>query len=278
VSRAALVLVATPIGNLGDLSPRALQELSDADVICCEDSRRTGKLLELAGVRDRPKLLVVNDHNEAGRSTDVVERLDGGERVVVVSDAGVPGISDPGERLVAAAVRAGHEVVVVPGPSAGISALVGSGLPTGRHVFEGFLPRKGRARSERLAELAAEARTVVLYESPHRLAATLGDLAVAFGSSRRVAVAREITKLHEEFWRGPLEEAAEWAGANKPKGEIVIVLDGAPKPPAATDSQLVEALTAALGAGQTKRDAAAEVATRFSVSKRRAYALATALG
>ncbi len=276
--RAALVLVGTPIGNLGDLSPRAFEELSGADVICCEDSRRTGKLLELAGVVNRPRLLVVNDHTEVARRREVVDRLDRGERVVVVSDAGMPGISDPGERLVAAAVRAGHRIEVVPGPSAGVAALVGSGLPTGRYVFEGFLPRKGRARTERLAALAVEERTIVVYESPHRVADTLADLGAAFGPNRRVVVAREITKLHEEFWRGSLEGAVQWAMSENPRGEIVLVVDGAPRRVGATDAELVEALTAAVAAGDSTRDAAAGVAANFGVPKRRVYDLALGLG
>src|SRR5690606_1267921 len=222
----ALVLVATPIGNLRDLSPRAADELAGADVVCCEDTRRTGKLLSLAGIERRP-LVVVNEHTEARETPRVLERLARGQRVVLVSDAGIPGVSDPGERLVAAAVRAGHTVEVVPGPSAALAALVVSGLPTGRFVFEGFLPRKGPARRERIAAVAAEPRTIVLYEAPHRLARTLADLAAACGAERRVAIARELTKLHEEVWRGTLGDAVAWVGEREPPGEIVVVLEGA---------------------------------------------------
>src|SRR5436309_5422521 len=188
----ALVLVATPIGNLSDLSPRAVEALRTADAICCEDSRRTGRLLEHAGVERRAPFLVVNDHTEAARIGEVLVRLGRGERIAVVTDAGTPGISDPGERLVRAAIATGHAVEVVPGPSAAIAALVASGLPTGRFVFEGFLPRKGSGRTARVTELGAETRTVVLYEAPHRLARTLADLAGACGPDRRVAVAREL--------------------------------------------------------------------------------------
>lgn len=202
----SLVLVGTPIGNMGDLSPRAARELAAADVIACEDSRRTGRLLELAGLARRP-MLVINDHTEGARTGEVLARLGSGERVAVVTDAGMPGISDPGERLVRAAAAAGFRVEVVPGPSALLAALVASGLPTGRFAFEGFLARKGSARRERLDELAGEQRTVVLFEAPHRLARTLADLAQAFGGDRRVAVCRELTKLHEEIWRGSLAEA-----------------------------------------------------------------------
>jgi 16S rRNA (cytidine1402-2'-O)-methyltransferase len=273
----ALVLVATPIGNLGDLSPRAVEALAGADAIACEDTRRTGRLLQHAGVTDRPPLLVVNDHTEARRVHEVLERLARGERVAVVTDAGMPGISDPGERLVAAAAEAGHVVEVVPGPSAAIAALVASGLPTARFVFEGFLARKGSGRSERLAELAGERRTVVLYEAPHRLAATLADLAAAFGGDRRVAVARELTKLHEEIWRGTLADAATWAAEASPKGEMVLVVDGADDAPPAGDEAVVAALRERLAAGASTRDAVAEVSALLGVSKRRAYDLANAL-
>jgi 16S rRNA (cytidine1402-2'-O)-methyltransferase len=271
----ALVLVATPIGNLGDLSPRAVQELAEADVVACEDSRRTGRLLQHAGVRAR-SLITVNDHTEAAAVGEVVRRLDAGQRVVVVTDAGTPGISDPGERLVRAAVRAGHEVVVVPGPSAVVAALVASGLPTARFVFEGFLPRKGGARAQRLSTLAVEPRTVVLYEAPHRIARTLADLAAAFGPDRRVAVARELTKLHEEIWRGSLGEAIDWAAAGPP-GEMVVVVEGAPEPASAGDDAVIAALRSELDAGGSARDAAAAVSEGLGVPKRRVYELATAL-
>ncbi len=270
-----LVLVATPIGNLGDLSPRAVSALSDADAICCEDTRRTGRLLQHAGV-PRPPLVVVNDHTEAREVPGVLRRLDRGQRVAVVSDAGIPGVSDPGERLVRAAVNAGHVVEVVPGPSAALAALVVSGLPTGRFAFEGFLPRKGSARTSRLAAVAAERRTVVLYEAPHRVARTLADLVGVCGVARRVAVVRELTKLHEEVWRGTLADAAAWAVERQPPGEIVIVLDGAPEPPPPGDDALVSALRDEIASGASARDAAAAVAETFGVPRRRAYDLAIA--
>ena len=274
---AALVLIGTPIGNLGDLSPRAVEELASASVICCEDTRRTGKLLAHAGI-ERPDLMVVNDHNESSRRSEVVRRIEQGERVAVVTDAGMPGISDPGERLVSAVVRAGLTVEVVPGPSAGVAALVGSGLPTGRYVFEGFLPRKAGARAERLAELVGERRTLVFYEAPHRVDKTLADLADAFGPDRRVVVARELTKLYEEFWRGSLAEAAAWASETPPRGEIAIVLDGAPAPAAPTDDDVSAELRRLLDAGTSTRDAAADVASRFGLAKKRVYNLALELG
>lgn len=271
-----LVLVGTPIGNLGDLAPRAVEALRSADAICCEDTRRTGRLLEHAGVQ-RPPLVVLNEHSEAREVPGVVARLRRGERVAVVSDAGMPGISDPGERLVRAVVAAGHPVEVVPGPSAVLAALVTSGLPAGRFVFEGFLPRKGSGRAERLATVAAEPRTVVLYEAPHRLARTIADLADACGADRRVAVARELTKLHEEVWRGRLGDAVAWVGAAAPRGEIVLVLEGAPAAEPPDDDALVGALRDELAAGATARDAARAVAARLDVPRRRVYDLATRL-
>jgi 16S rRNA (cytidine1402-2'-O)-methyltransferase len=269
-----LVLVGTPIGNLGDLSPRAAVELATADVVCCEDTRRTGRLFQLAGIERRGKLVRVDDHTEDQRARDVIGWLSAGQRVVVVTDAGMPGVADPGERLVAAAVAAGHDVEVVPGPSASIAGLVASGLPTGRWVFEGFLPRKGSARTERLAELAAERRTIVLYESPHRAARTLADLAAALGADRRVAVARELTKLHEEVRRSTLAAAAADAAGHEPVGELVLVVEGAPPPPDASDADIEAAVVAALAAGASARDAAAQVAAALGVPRRRAYEVA----
>lgn len=272
----ALVLIGTPIGNLGDLSPRAVEELAKADVVACEDSRRTGRLLQHAGVRAR-ELLVVNDHNEAQRVGEVLGRLARGERVAVVSDAGMPGISDPGERLVRSAARDGHTIEVVPGPSAAIAALVASGLPTARFVFEGFLSRKVGARRRRLAELVDDERTLVFYEAPHRLAATLADLSAVLGPRRQVAVARELTKLHEEVWRGHLDEATAWAAETPPRGEIALVVQGAsPAGPAGADD-VEAAVQARLDAGDSARDAAATVSAELGVPKRQAYDIANRL-
>jgi 16S rRNA (cytidine1402-2'-O)-methyltransferase len=270
-----LVLVGTPIGNLGDLSPRAVEALAAADAICCEDTRRTGRLLQHAGIERRP-LVVVNDHTEVAAIAGVLDRLARSERVAVVTDAGMPGISDPGERLVRAAVDAGHTVEVIPGPSAAVTALVASGLPAGRYAFEGFLPRKGAGRSARLHEIAAERRTTVLYEAPHRVARTLADLAAACGPDRRVAVARELTKLHEEVWRGSLTDSLDWA-ADGVRGELVLVLDGAPAPDPATEGAIEAAVQARLDAGDSARDAAGHVAATLGVAKRRAYDVALRL-
>ncbi len=271
-----LVLIGTPIGNLGDLSPRAVEELARADVVACEDSRRTGRLLRHAGIRAR-ELLVVNDHSESRQVAGVLDRLARGQRVAVVTDAGMPGISDPGERLVRAAARDGHVVEVVPGPSALVAAVVTSGLPAGRFCFEGFLPRKGGGRRERLAALADEPRTLVLYEAPHRLAATLADLADSLGPWRRVAVARELTKLHEEVWRGRLDDAAAWATETPPRGELVLVVEGAPPPAPAGEDELEAAVARRLAAGDSAKDAAAAAAADLGVPKRRAYEVAVRL-
>lgn len=271
-----LILVGTPIGNLSDLAPRGAAALGTADAICCEDTRRTGRLLQHAGVARRP-LIVVNDHTEADAVAGVLERLARGERVVVITDAGMPGISDPGERLVSAAIDAGHPVEVVPGPSAAVTALVVSGLPAGRFVFEGFLPRKGSGRGARLVEVAAERRTVVLYEAPHRLARTLADLAGACGDERLVAIGRELTKLHEETWRGTLADAVRWVADHAPRGEIVVVVEGAPDRADPTGDDIDAAVRAELAAGASARDAAAAVAARLGVPKRTAYARAADL-
>lgn len=274
----ALVLVGTPIGNMGDLAPRAIETLASVDVICCEDTRRTGRLLQHAGVdRGGRRLVVINEHTEAQAVPRVLGWLGSGQRVAVVSDAGMPGISDPGERLVRAAVDAGHPVEVVPGPSAALAALVVSGLPTGRFVFEGFLPRKGSGRSERLRVLAREPRTALLYESPHRLVRTLTDLAETGGGDRQVAVGRELTKLYEQVWRGTLRDAVTWATERTPPGEVVLVLAGAPDEGPPDDDAVRRALAEALAHGASVKDAATQVAGDLGVPRRRAYDLAVRL-
>lgn len=269
-----LVIVGTPIGNLADLSPRAIDTLRAAAVVACEDTRRTGRLLAAAGVSS-PDYVVVNEHTEQMAAKDLVARIRRGAVVALVSDAGMPAVSDPGAAVVEAVVAAQLPVDVVPGPSAATTALAGSGLPSGRWVFEGFLPRKGAARSDRLAEVAAERRTAVLYEAPHRLARTLHDLAELCDHDRRLVLGRELTKLHEEFIRGTLGELRDWADENEPKGEFVLVLGAASAPPEATDEDLLVALGEATAKGSSTRDAVAEVTERFAVSKRRVYALAT---
>lgn len=268
----SLVLVGTPIGNLGDLAARAVAELRAADLVCCEDTRRTGLLLARLGLGD-VKLRRVDRHTEAASAAAVCGLLAAGRRVVLVSDAGMPAVSDPGARLVASCARAGHAVTVVPGPSACLAALAVSGFEAGRHVFEGFLPRKGAARAERLAEIAAERRTVVIFESPHRLHVCLGDLAAACGASRRAVVARELTKLHEEVRRGTLQELAE-SPQRPERGEVVIVVEGAAR--RADDPGDADLLSSAQGMiveGVSRRDAAARTAALHGVARRRVYEL-----
>lgn len=271
------MLVATPIGNLGDIGDRARRELVDADVVACEDTRRAGRLFQLLGLVP-PPLVRLDAHTESSRADGLVERAQRGERVVVVTDAGSPGISDPGERLVAAAVAAGVAVIVVPGPAALIAALTGSGLATGRFCFEGFLPRRGSARRVLLDALATESRTVVLYESPHRLAATLAELAGSLGAERRVVVARELTKWHEEWWRGALADGAAWAAGVTVRGEVVVVIEGAAPPPPLDPEDLAAAVDAELAAGRSVRDVSQIVALRFGISRRAVYELALSRG
>lgn len=265
-----LVLVGTPIGNLGDLTPRAVRVLAAADVVCCEDTRHSRKLLTHAGVRAE-RLVAVHEHNEQEQAEAIVCWLAEGKVVAVITDAGLPGISDPGERLVRAAADAGHVIEVVPGPSAAVAGLVVSGLPAARFCFEGFLPRKGTDRARRLAAVAAEERTTVLFEAPHRLAATLAELARACGGDRPCSVARELTKLHEEVWRGTLAVAADRAAERTPRGEHVVVVGGAP-PADVSDEEVGAAVAEARAAGLSARDAAAEVAVRLGVARNRAYA------
>jgi 16S rRNA (cytidine1402-2'-O)-methyltransferase len=216
--------VATPIGNLGDLSPRAATALAAADFIYCEDTRRTLKLLNHASITG-PRLVSHHRFNEAATTAAAIERLRAGATIALVTDAGTPLVSDPGGRLVRAALAEGFEVEAVPGPSAALTALVVSGLATDRWCFEGFIPRQGRQRAERLAAVAGEAdRAVVIFESPYRVQRLLDDLVAVCGAERPVAVCRELTKLYEEVWRGGLGQAAERAKVTKARGEYVLVL------------------------------------------------------
>ncbi|MYB09834.1 MAG: 16S rRNA (cytidine(1402)-2'-O)-methyltransferase [Acidimicrobiia bacterium] len=265
-----LVLVATPIGNLGDLSPRAVEALADADVVACEDTRRTGKLLAHAGV-SAPRLLVVNEHTEKASAAEIADLIVAGNMVALVTDAGTPAVSDPGAKVVQAVLKVGAEVEAVPGPSAALSALVVSGLPTGRFCFEGFLPKKGRHRTDRLHALAVEPRTMVLFEAPHRLARTLGDLASALGGDRAIAIVREQTKLHEEVWRGTLADAVAQVGESEPRGEYVLVVAGCPDPAPPSVTQIKAALEEMMAGGLSRRDAAAAVAADLGVSRRAVY-------
>jgi 16S rRNA (cytidine1402-2'-O)-methyltransferase len=269
----SLVLVATPIGNLGDMTQRAIEALQSADIICCEDTRHSGKLLAHFGVSGK-KLIVINEHTEYDAREEIVSLVTSGSTVALVTDAGTPGISDPGERLVVAVVEAGGNVTAVPGASALTMALVISGLPTSRFVFEGFLPRSGAERTDRLAMTTTESRTIVLYEAPHRLAKTLSDLTTACGAMRRVVLARELTKLHEQIWRGTLQDANMLVAATEPRGEYVIIIEPAKPPAPPTDEELVAAIKAEIAKGVSRKDSAARVSARFGVAKRTVYELA----
>ncbi len=273
------MLVGTPIGNLGDLSPRASATLGAADVIFCEDTRRTRKLLSAAGI-PAPRLLAMHQHNEAASSAYAVELAQGGATVAVVTDAGMPGISDPGARVVRAAAEADVMVEVVPGPSASLTALVASGLPAEPFCFEGFLPRRGPGREARLRQLAARECTTVLYEAPHRVVRTLADLARACGPERRMAVGRELTKLHEELWRGTLGAALRWAAGGEPRGEWVLVVGGAEGSisEVPSDAAVLDALRTHVNHGADRRQAVAGVAAELRLPKRQVYQLALTLG
>jgi len=262
-----LFLVGTPIGNLGDLTERARETLADADLVAAEDTRRTGKLLAHLGIEAR--MVSLFEGNERERTERLLEDLRGGARVALVSDAGMPSVSDPGFRLVRACAAEGIDVTVVPGPSAVTAALAVSGLPTDRWVFEGFLPRRAGERQARLRELAAEPRTVVLFESPRRLVATLREVLEELGD-REVAVARELTKLHEGVLRGRVSEVLDALGDTEPKGEVVVVLEGA-EPAAAPLEELVAEARALVDEGMRKRDAATVVAGRRGGSANAIY-------
>jgi 16S rRNA (cytidine1402-2'-O)-methyltransferase len=266
-----LVLAATPIGRVEDASPRLAAELAGADVVAAEDTRRLRRLTTALGIELQGRVVSYFEGNERARTPMLVEALVAGERVVLVTDAGMPGVSDPGYRLVAAAVERDVTVTSVPGPSAALSALAVSGLPVDRFCFEGFLPRKVGERARRLVSLAEEQRTMVFFEAPHRTPATLAAMAEAFGGERRGAVCRELTKTHEEVRRGPLAELAD-AMAEGVRGEVTVVVAGAEAPEAVTDPATLVALVAQEEAeGVSRRDAVVEVARRSGVPKRVVY-------
>ena len=274
--RGQLVLVATPIGNLGDLSPRAKEVLATADLICCEDTRRTRALLTAMDIRaggpGGDRLLSLHGHNEASRVAQVVACVAGGGTVAVVSDAGMPGISDPGALLAAAMATAGETVSVVPGPSSVLAALVVSGLPTDRFCVEGFLPRKGAERRERVIALMADRRTTVVLEAPGRVAATLADLAAVDGE-RPVAVVRELTKVHEEVWRGSLAQGVDLFTQQAPRGEVVVVIGGAPPAGPVSEEEIESAvrLALSLSTGGGPRQIADALSAELGVARRRVY-------
>ncbi len=266
-----IVLAATPIGNLGDASPRLIELMTGADVIAAEDTRRFHHLAQALGLRIPGRVISYHEHNEAVKTAELLELVRQGLTVLMVSDAGMPAVSDPGFRLVEAAGAQGLLVTAVPGPSAVLTALALSGLPTDRFTFEGFLPRKPGERAGRLAELEKERRTMVFFEAPHRLAPMLRALADAFGQDRRAAVARELTKMHEEVKRGSLLELLEWA-EGRVRGEIAVVVEGAA---ADTPSRAIDHVTAVQElerGGLRLKDAVAAIAERERISKRELYA------
>jgi 16S rRNA (cytidine1402-2'-O)-methyltransferase len=269
-----LVLAATPIGDPRDAAPRLAEELLGADVIAAEDTRRLRRLLGNLGVEPRGKVVSYHEHNEAARTPDLVGRLRQGERVVVVTDAGMPSVSDPGYRLVVAAVEADLRVTCVPGPSAVLMSLAVSGLPVDRFCFEGFLPRKPGERARALADLAGERRTMVFFEAPHRLAVSLEAMATAFGAARRAAVCRELTKTWEEVRRGALAELAAWAAIGV-RGEVTVVVGGADAVVSSVEDAL-PGIRERVAAGERLKDVSADVAASTGLSRKALYDAALA--
>ncbi|MFJ2866983.1 16S rRNA (cytidine(1402)-2'-O)-methyltransferase [Kitasatospora sp. NPDC087314] len=267
-----LVLAGTPIGDVSDAPPRLLTELATADVIAAEDTRRLRRLTQALGVTPAGRVVSYFEGNEVGRTPELVEALLGGARVLLVTDAGMPSVSDPGYRLVAAAVAADVKVTAVPGPSAVLTALALSGLPVDRFTFEGFLPRKTGDRARQLASIAAEPRTMVFFEAPHRIAEALAAMAEAFGAERPAAVCRELTKTYEEVKRGPLGDLASWA-AEGVKGEITVVVAGAPPaaPQELTPAELARLVAVREEAGERRKEAIAAVAVELSLPKREVF-------
>lgn len=263
-----LILAATPIGNLSDASKRLVEVLENATVVAAEDTRTTIKLLKALGIAGRPRLVALHDHNEKEKAAELVA-LAASEDLVVLSDAGMPTVSDPGYSLVAAAADAGVTVTAIPGPSAVITALAVSGLPTDRFTFEGFLPRKPGERRATLAALAHEPRTMVFFESPQRLAAALADMAQALGADRRVVVCRELTKMYEEVRRGTAAELAAWAEGGV-RGEICVVVEGAQARVVGLEEGVAQ-VQQLVASGTRLKDAAAEVAAHTGLSSRDLY-------
>jgi 16S rRNA (cytidine1402-2'-O)-methyltransferase len=270
-----LVLVGAPLGNVGDASTRLRETLTSADVVAAEDTRRLARLARDLDITVRGRVVSYFEGNEERRTPDLIEALRDGACVAVVTDGGMPSVSDPGYRIVRAALDAGFPVTAAPGPSAVTTALALSGLPSDRFCFEGFLPRSGSGRRARLRALAAEERTLVLFEAPHRIAGALADLAATFGADRDAAVCRELTKTYEEIRRGTLGELARWAVDGETRGEITLVVAGAvagPAEPPAADV-LRAAVAEREAAGESRRDAVTAVATVFGLRRREVYAL-----
>ncbi|MCX5312609.1 16S rRNA (cytidine(1402)-2'-O)-methyltransferase [Streptomyces sp. NPDC005134] len=266
-----LVLAGTPIGDVADAPPRLAAELETADVVAAEDTRRLRRLTQALGIHTTGRVVSYFEGNESARTPELVEALTGGARVLLVTDAGMPSVSDPGYRLVAAAVEKGIKVTAVPGPSAVLTALALSGLPVDRFCFEGFLPRKAGERLGRLRDVADERRTMVFFEAPHRLDDTLAAMAEVFGGDRRAAVCRELTKTYEEVKRGPLAELAVWA-AEGVRGEITVVVEGAADVAEELDAaELVRRVQVREEAGERRKEAIAAVAAAAGLPKREVF-------
>ncbi len=266
-----IVLAATPIGNTGDASARLVELLGTADIVAAEDTRRLHRLVQSLGVTVAGRVISYHEHNEATRTAELLDQVRAGSTLLMVTDAGMPAVSDPGFRLVEGAIAAGLTVTAVPGPSAVLTALALSGLPTDRFCFEGFLPRKAGERASRLADLAGERRTMVFFEAPHRLEAMLRALRERFGPERPIAVCRELTKTYEEVIRGTVGELLTWAEENEVRGEIAVVLGGAPEQPAGTPEDHVAAVNELVNQGIRLKEAVAAVADDARVSKRELY-------
>jgi 16S rRNA (cytidine1402-2'-O)-methyltransferase len=267
----ALVLCGSPIGNPGDASTRLREALETADIVAAEDTRRLRRLASDLGITVTGELFSYYEGNERGRVPQLVERMLGGSVVALITDAGMPAISDPGYRLVRAAAEAGIPVRAVPGPSAVTTALALSGLPSDRWVFEGFLPRGGGERRSRLAQLASEPRTIVFLESPRRAERLLGELAAGFGADRAAVLCRELTKTYEEVLRLPLGELVAWATEREVRGEITLVVAGAPDAPPPSPTDLAAAVSAKEAAGTDRKMAMTEVAHAAGVPRREVY-------
>ncbi len=268
-----LYLVGTPIGNLEDITLRAIRILQEVDAIAAEDTRRTGKLLQHLDI-DTPQISY-NEHNHNSRIQNLVSRLQQGDKIALVTDAGMPSISDPGYQLVTEAIAVGIKVIPIPGGTAAISALAASGLPTDRFVFEGFLPLKEKHRKARLETLQNETRTMVFYEAPHRILKTLQDFGKVFGGDRDLVLARELTKIYEEIWRGTIEKAiAIYTHSRQPKGEYTLVVAGAKEELSIlTESELKRELRQLLAQGLTRSQASRQLAKSISLSRREIYQL-----
>ncbi|GGH89927.1 16S rRNA (cytidine(1402)-2'-O)-methyltransferase [Arthrobacter liuii] len=266
-----IILAATPIGNTGDASARLVELLGSADIVAAEDTRRLHRLVQSLGVAVTGRIISYHEHNEATRTAELLDQVRAGSTLLMVTDAGMPAVSDPGFRLVEGAIAAGLPVTAVPGPSAVLTALALSGLPTDRFCFEGFLPRKAGERASRLADLAGERRTMVFFEAPHRLEAMLRALRERFGPDRPIAVCRELTKTYEEVIRGTVGELLQWAEDNEVRGEIAVVLGGAPEQAAGTPEDHVAAVNELVAQGIRLKEAVAAVAEDVRVSKRELY-------